>query len=89
MELYTRRSSPRQDNRQLSAGTRTRARSPRRQVSAPEHVRLNDAAGFELFAAQSYLLLNRAVRGLRMDPRSLRNLARLAEQLAENEECAP
>jgi hypothetical protein len=87
MPVYSLRNS-RQEIRQLSAGTQTRARSPRRQVSAPEQIRRNGAVDLELFAAQSWLLLNRASRGLRMDPRSLRNLARLAEQLAKDEERA-
>lgn len=40
----------------------------------------------EIFVGQCWLLMNRAARGLPLDPRSLRSLARLAEQLAEREE---
>ena len=40
----------------------------------------------ELFARQSYLLLQRLLRGLPCDPLSLRHLAELAERLAEIEE---
>jgi hypothetical protein len=87
MQIYTRR-NPRQANRPLSAGTPARTRSPRRHGSAPEHFRLNGSVDFDLFAAQSRLLPNRASRELPMDPRSLRHLARLAEQLAEDEERA-
>ena len=39
-----------------------------------------------LFVAQSWLLINRAIRGKRCDPRSLRSLAELCEQVARDEE---
>ena len=42
----------------------------------------------DLFVGQCFLLINRAVRGLPCDPRSLKNLARVAEELAATEEKA-
>jgi hypothetical protein len=40
----------------------------------------------QVFFGQAFLLYSRAQRGLPMDPRSLRNLALLAEQLSAAEE---
>jgi hypothetical protein len=42
----------------------------------------------QVFFGQTLLIFSRAQRGLPMDPRSLRNLALLAEQLSAAEERA-